>query len=153
MKKKGSLELSVNSIVILIIAIAVLGLIIGFIYNKFQNLDLDVPKEDPRAPTQGAEITTSPELLSFPAGKKAGIKIAVYNPTGVNTSVTPEIKCNWVDGTITNILKANPKTIPAYSYTIFTAVVETPRQPKDTYLCTAKGPEISVEQDIILEIK
>ena len=35
-KKKGSMELSVNSIVILVIAIVVMGLILGFIREQFK---------------------------------------------------------------------------------------------------------------------
>ena len=38
MKKRGSLELSVNAIVILIIALAVMGMVIGFAVSKFQDL-------------------------------------------------------------------------------------------------------------------
>ena len=65
MNKRGGLEMSVNAIVILIIALAVMGMVIGFAVSKFKELSSelvlseDTDEASPRYP------------IEFPRGKAA----------------------------------------------------------------------------------
>lgn len=84
--KKGALELSVGAVVILILAIILLGLGIGFIKGmfgkttvKFEELVLREP--EPPAPTSSSPITLSREIVTANAGETEALKISVFNPT------------------------------------------------------------------------
>ena len=84
MMKKGSMELGVNAIVILIIALAILGLGIAFVTNLFgsgseklgsiiNNADLPIHAN----PSEPVKFETND--LSIKKGKRDHIKISVYN--------------------------------------------------------------------------
>lgn len=64
MNQKGALELSVNAIVILIIALAILGLVIGFAVNKFNELGAQI------VPTENTAEATSQNGITLPGGKQ-----------------------------------------------------------------------------------
>lgn len=154
MKKKGSLELGVNSIVILIIAIAVLALIINFIFQKFNSLDIEpLPPDPAAAPSASTPITTAPESIMGDANKKLRMRVNVYNPTDQDvTGATISMDCSGESVP----LEASTKDVPAYEYTEFIAVLTIPSKPSDLYVCTLKAAEGSntfASQDVYLEIK
>ncbi len=153
MAKKGSLELGVNSIVILIIAMAVLGLIIFFIYNNLQPDIPELPDQPAAAPDSTNPITTSPPVLAEKGGQKINARINVFNTLADEaTTVTLEMIC---DGT-PNLITASAKNIPSYDYVEYVGIIEFPKKPSDKYLCTitAKDPDnnIVASQDIIVTI-
>jgi hypothetical protein len=82
MNKKASLELSVNAIVILIIALVVLGLVIAFVTTKFASLSEEIRITEVTPPA------TSDIPLQFPGGnnkitleksKSTLMEIRIYN--------------------------------------------------------------------------
>jgi len=81
--RKGSMELSVNSIVILVIAVVVMGLILGFIRTKFKEVGGNMATNEPEPLVAGSNepITLSKEVVSAIPNGKALLKINVYNPT------------------------------------------------------------------------
>jgi len=87
MEKRGSLTLSVNAIVILIMAIAFLGLGIGFIKGTFSTTTRKLieqvdAEQEPPAPTSSSPISLSREMIKTEPSASEVIKIAVMNPTG-----------------------------------------------------------------------
>ncbi|GIU69626.1 MAG: hypothetical protein KatS3mg002_0862 [Candidatus Woesearchaeota archaeon] len=81
MHKKGSMELSVNSIVILVIAVVMLGLILGFIRSKFSEISSNFIVDESTAPeaTSSEPITLSRNILTLTGTKKTGLNINFYN--------------------------------------------------------------------------
>ncbi len=82
MKKKGSLELSVNAIVILIIALAILGLVIGFAVTRFRGLSEGfVATQDTPMASSSTPITLpgGGNSLTLEKGKRGSMEISVYN--------------------------------------------------------------------------
>ncbi|MGV8171625.1 MAG: hypothetical protein ACP5OA_02940 [Candidatus Woesearchaeota archaeon] len=81
MNKKGSMELSVNSIVILIIAVVMMGLILGFIQTKFKNVGRDFAKNEPNAPmaTASEPMTVSRSEVVVSPNEEMVLKVRIYN--------------------------------------------------------------------------
>lgn len=82
--KKGDLSLSTNAIVVLIMALVVLGLAIGFTQGMFEDLrsKLKGYDKEPDAPTASAAnpLTTSKQGdFAVSKGEEVVMKISVYN--------------------------------------------------------------------------
>jgi hypothetical protein len=82
--KKGDLSLSTNAIVVLIMALVVLGLAIGFTQGMFSDLrsKLSGYDKEPNAPTASAAnpLTTSKQGdFAVSKGEEVVMKISVYN--------------------------------------------------------------------------
>jgi|WetSurMetagenome_2_1015567.scaffolds.fasta_scaffold798837_1 hypothetical protein len=94
MNKKGSMELSVNSIVILVIAIVMMGLILTFVKTKFNQLNIAADEPEPFTPSAGEPITLSKGSISIVQGGKIPIKIGIYNDdSSPLTNVVPIFNC------------------------------------------------------------
>lgn len=162
MKKRGSLELGVNSIVILIIAMAVLGLIIYFIYENFNVEPIKFPPASPRPADASAPITTSPDPLNVQAKEKSiGVRLNVFNTKEKDSKDTQlSMKCKGMGTQDFNVdVLAGSKNIEANKYVEYEAVLNFPAKPKDKYLCviSAKGTvdsqeTIVAEKDFVVEI-
>lgn len=81
--KKGSLEIGINTIVILVIAMVLLGLGIGFIRNLFQNAgelpELIDTDQLGTQPTSSDPILISPSAIEVKAGDSKEVRVGVYN--------------------------------------------------------------------------
>ncbi|MBR9700247.1 hypothetical protein GOV11_00065 [Candidatus Woesearchaeota archaeon] len=83
MQRRGSMQLSIEAIIILVIAMVLLGLAIAFIQNFFKT-GTDKLQEPFDAlefgcdPTQGRPITTSPTDIELKSGTQMNLKICVY---------------------------------------------------------------------------
>ncbi|MGV8151258.1 MAG: hypothetical protein ACP5NV_06030 [Candidatus Woesearchaeota archaeon] len=136
MHKKGSMELSVNSIVILVIAVVMMGLILGFIRAKFADISGDLAKSEPEAPTADInnQITISRDPVVTGAGKSLALKMSAYNGEIVTmTNATPHITCN-----VNNIISTQTytgKTIAVGGTESYIALLKVGNAAKDTYLC------------------
>ncbi len=104
MGKKGALELSITAIVVLIIAITVLGLAIGFIKKQFGAGAELVTNEFSRIKEQVREqVKTGGELLVFSAPEQVsigkpqnlliGVRNTAANPDGDKVCFRIEVKC------------------------------------------------------------
>ena len=81
--KKGSLSLSINAIVILILAITMLALGIGFIKNLFPDISAKVQEKvtdenEPPIPSRDNPITFSRDNVIGVKGDSEFIKVSVY---------------------------------------------------------------------------
>jgi len=172
MNKKGSMELSVNSIVILVIAIVMLGLILGFVRSKFGDLNKQLVNNEPeaQAATPSDRLTVSRETVAVSGGEEATLKVQVYavkNITDVPTMITqgyyhPTIVCSGGG------LALNPdallKNVTQGDVATYTLNIKIPAAPKGKYLCSLgfKFPgdtttvppnqDINLAKDLLVEI-
>ena len=84
LNKKASLELSMNSIVILILAIVLLGLGLSFMRNLFENMGSKVSEavdatKITNPPTDDTPLTLTPPQVSIKKGKIGKVDIAFMN--------------------------------------------------------------------------
>lgn len=89
--KKGALELSINAIVILILAITMLGLGLTFIRGIFENLQTKVSEavsasELINPPTRDNVLTAAPGDITFRKGEKGEVVLAFMNAETASTS-------------------------------------------------------------------
>jgi len=86
MQKRGTINISVNAVVIIILAIVVLGLCLGIIKGMFGKTtvkfeELLSKEPEPQEPYASEPITLSREAIRTKAGKTEALKIGVFNPT------------------------------------------------------------------------
>ncbi|MBN1376813.1 hypothetical protein JW949_00585 [Candidatus Woesearchaeota archaeon] len=139
--KKGSLELSVNSIVILIIAIAILGLALGFIKANFGSLSQKLEQstaEIPDAPmaTASEPITIHSENLIVGKGQQVPVKFSVYCPEDTGECVNTMIDIDKCDEAFSKIDQIE-KNINAGRTQQFNTLIIFSGTSGQTYLCSA----------------
>ena len=78
MDKKGAMQLSINMIVILIIAVVILGLALGFINNMFGSMANKFDPDEPDAP-----------------GARASTPITMSRGTGITASAGEAMTIKW----------------------------------------------------------
>ncbi len=155
--KKGSMELSVNSIVILVIAIVMLGLILGFVKSKFSSLDNQLVQNEAEAPAASAseQVTISRAEIVTSSGEELGLKFQVY-ATSELAAAKPFISCGGSQTDPTVTINANTKPIPANQIAKYEAVVKIIGS-KGKYVCTLGGLDgdtvLSFEKDLLVTIK
>lgn len=114
--KKGDLALSTNAIVVLIIAVIILGLIITFITQAFDDVSNEFTSfseiPTPSTPSSGEPITQR-GALSINAGDTFTWKLLVYNPTDTAREVTVGITCLNANVVATPGLKGFSQTVGA----------------------------------------
>jgi len=116
MNKKAALELSMNTIIIIVIGVVILSLGLMFVRGVFtQTIDLSdkvfagANRElDDLGGGVSRDLTISPETVRVKAGKTSGFLVQVTNLedeetysglTGTLSSIGPGISCEFVDGT------------------------------------------------------
>jgi len=117
MNKKGSLELSVNAIVVLILAITMLGLGLGFMKGMFgkvsQNVDTAIGQNQlANPPTVNNPFTLSSNQISLARGAAQTIILAYYNEGNGDVDFAPEYGCSSADVTGTPTAFASRKVSP-----------------------------------------
>ncbi|MBR9693330.1 hypothetical protein GOV07_05400 [Candidatus Woesearchaeota archaeon] len=84
--KKASLEIGVNTIVILVIAMTLLGLGVVFVRNLFDKVggtvDIIEPGDISSPPTSDKPIKLVPSTISVKGGKDKSVEVLVYNKKG-----------------------------------------------------------------------
>ncbi len=123
--KRGSLGISVQAIVILIIAVVIIGLIITFVKGAFGNLSKQLQEQiskepDAPQPTTNKPITNSKAggNIVAKAGKEEVIKVKILNTvkdpqTGAKTNVSnayPYLTCDN-DPTFFESIQVSPKNL------------------------------------------
>lgn len=149
MNKKGSLELSVNSIVILIIAIAMLGLILGFVRAKFQEIDIPIPTPEPQAATINDPITLGAPVVKIQKSESVDMKFSMYNKANAPVTVTPSLSCS--EGLAMDNAQVSQREIPAGSAVDSTIIFDTASL-EGKYLCTITVTGIGSE-DFTVEVQ
>ena len=157
-QKRASLTLSVNAIVVLILAIVMLGLGMAFIRGMFgqvsETFEQKIAEEpEPQTPSIRDPITLSREHVITHSGVTDVIKVAIFNPTNETwTNAKPDITCP-TGVTITD--DANQKTVSPNTRQDYTLKLKL-TGPVDTYLCELKiaaTPTPSYSKDITIEIR
>jgi len=137
MKKKGSMELSVNSIVILVIAVVMMGLILGFIRSKFTDISGGFIVDESKALEASASdpITLSRLNVAVNGVKKTGLNVNFYNTaTGDILSTQPLFECQNSNVKISS--EYYIKTATTSAMTEYTGNIKlTNSVAKNTYLC------------------
>lgn len=158
MNKKGSMELSVNAIVILVIAVVMLGLILGFIRSKFSNIsrNIDMDEMAPLPATGSEPLTVSRSLLVLSPGETTVLRLSYYESTSIGANYFSYIECSPITGAPAG--KGSPKlSVPdtpvEYSLKITAGKV------RDLYLCTIYLRDsvppmtpIAVSKDITIKV-
>jgi hypothetical protein len=151
MPRKASLELSVNAIVVLVLAITMLGLGIAFTKGKFAELGskIEIPEPDYPA-TADDPIVLPANEITVSSTKDTIFSVNVYNDgtVGSSTSVTIAGACSC-PGTEPS-LKAVSQTIPVGEYKTF-KVISSGGSSGDTCLCTLTAHEKTDETNILAE--
>ena len=94
--KKGSLELSINAIVILVLAITMLGLGIAFTKGKFSQLSERIEIPEPNLPATAEEpIILTTNEITVSSNKDTIFSTKVYNDGALGTGVVlPAMSCD-----------------------------------------------------------
>ena len=128
MQRKGALDVSINSIVVIIFAITMLGLGLAFIRGQFGNIEkqITLPEPDIQA-TPSLPIIMPRETIIVNPGENVGFKINFYNGgSGSLASAKPQLgNC---DPSISGLtLKAIEQSVNAGSSATFQVVLEIPQ--------------------------
>lgn len=162
MNRKGSMELSVNSIVILVIAIVIMGLILGFIKSKFNDISPGLEKDEPEpsVATSSSPIELSRTTIGSTPGGTAVIKVSIYNTqTDPKSQVFPELK----SCTALQIDAAGGKKDIAAGQSVSYSMILKMKNgaAKDSYLCQisvngindANGNSLITPKDVVIKLQ
>lgn len=133
---KRGLELSINTIIILIIAIVFLGIVLGFVTGVFGDLTTRL-KGFPTLeiePTAKEPITFIPSVIE--RGKENKMTIGFYNneQADLSASVLLQIKCEGISAVA---IKSSGLSIPVGSWKNYAALISVPADtPSGQHSCT-----------------
>jgi hypothetical protein len=146
--KKG-FEISINMIVIVIIAVVTLFIALGFITGVFQKLLPAIPFPQVDAATASSPITFNPAVME--RGKKTGMSISFYNNelADVPSTVLPMMSCAEMSEIKISASGLNVKVGEAKKYE---AIVTIPSNtPSGPYSCTLTIS--STEKTFVMDVK
>ncbi|MFT4249859.1 MAG: hypothetical protein ACMXYD_00665 [Candidatus Woesearchaeota archaeon] len=150
---RGSLSISTNAIVVLIVAVIMLGLIIGLVNTAFGQVErqffehLDQTEPAPAGVSSSTPVTLSRTSIRAGRGELVGVKVNILNTQGNDIETKPEIEC--VGGV--NVVKEDSELVfeqtlvPGESH-IFTYIFEinpSADLPVGTHLCRMTGKDIA----------
>jgi len=148
MNKRG-MALSINTIIIVIIALVFLGIAITFVIGMFDDLEIpDYPTID-IPPTADEPIKFNPSVIE--RGKDNKMTIAYYNNelAEIDSSVKPSINCEGIE-TIT--VTTSGLNIPIGEFKEYSALVSIPNNtPPGQYSCTLTLSES--DQTFFMEVE
>ena len=166
--KKGAIELSTNAIVVLILAVVMLGLGLGFVRGLFgkatQNIESIVGQEpDPPTPSSSNPVTLSRENVIVQSNSPVVIKVGAFNPLSSDFKGTPFISCSGL--VLTSGVQVRNSTVKAGGTSIYSVVLPASSTTKNkaTYLCratmvsyatdTSEATETGTYLDFTIQIK
>ncbi|MBW2974971.1 hypothetical protein KY366_04605 [Candidatus Woesearchaeota archaeon] len=151
--KKAAIGLSVTAIVILILAIVMLGLGVGFIKGMFTKVSTQIEQQiaaepEPYFPTASSPVSLSREMIMTNAGAREVIKVSTFNPTDETwDSVEPVLSC---DSLVIAEQSANERDVRQGKIETFNLLFTVPLQSPGSYLCSV-GIE-DYNKDLTIEI-
>lgn len=148
LNKKGDLNLSINAIVVLIIAIVFLGLALTFTRNiimgSSSKLLTQVDMADFSNPATAETIMTFDSQLSLKSKDSKTIKMSVYNSNGASTAENSEVEIGSCKPDGVNIeVTTVPMTIEANSQKSFPIIIKSDSSTVGTYICEVKFDTIT----------
>ena len=157
--KRASLEIGVNTIVILVIAMMLLGLGIGFIRGLFSKAGelpglIDTGSwENP--PTASEPIKLTPSSIEIKGGDSKDVKVGVYNTKG--TAMEFSVTIPSCTGGVKPKIEALSSNIPPGESKGFKVIVtavdtkngadEPPRLAPNKYICKLQGAQVTLNAD------
>jgi hypothetical protein len=152
--------ISVNAIVVLILAIVMLGLGMAFIRGMFgqvsETFEQKIAEEpEPQTPNIRNPIRLSREHVITHSAETEVIKVAIFNPTNESwTDAKPDITCPSGPSMEDS---ANPKSLNSNSREDYTMKLKATGT-TDTYLCeititATAGDPSAYSEDITIEIR
>ena len=155
-QKKGAIELSVTAIIVLILAIVMLGLGLGFIRGMFSKVSTQIEQQvatepEPPIPSGSVPITLSRESIVTRAGDKEAIKVSTFNPTQADWAETSRPQLNCTDLNLTT--SSNTKRVEQGKYETYTVLIDIPNKVPNTYLCQVLMPPLTKEYNKDFTIK
>ena len=166
MNKKGSMQLGINAIVVLIIALAILGLGMSFITKlfgssseKFSNI-ID-SSELPFSADSGNPLVFEATDVTIKAGKNTKLKAAVYNFLSSDSEVIiGDTEGNFFscldNGELVDItMLSGMQTVASGEQGAFALIIEAGEVDSGTYICTVTatlGDEDSVSRQIFVNV-
>lgn len=142
MTKKASLQLSVNAIVVLVLAITMLGLGLAFTKGKFAELGERIEVPEPNYPATAEDpIVLAVNEITMKQGKAAGFSANFYND-GNTGYFYPCLQCNntWSDD---NSTLRQAVEVTSGEYETYRVIVNEPGDdpttqwpPVGTWICT-----------------
>ncbi len=157
--RQGSMSLGVNSIVILIIAVIVLGLVIGFINQMFSNISkkINLPDCTPQSPSGSDPVTLCPSPLIASPGEDVALNVMVFNTQtnkiiirgGYGGTISIDCTDSIIDGTI-NLLQKTIQSGESGQFSLTFKIKGTVG--KGTYICRLNINNIG-EKDFKVEIR
>ncbi|MFH1590121.1 MAG: hypothetical protein ABIB43_06150 [archaeon] len=161
-RKDGSLNLSIQAIVILVMAMAILGLglvLINSLREKFVNLpglvdDFDIPKPA----TADEPLMLQDSKITVKSTGSALFDVSVYNNQAFESSAPVEItidqKCIPSGDEDTKLeVESLSRVIPLGERGAFSVRIEGKSTPPNTYVCTLKAVQIGKETTNYVEIQ
>jgi hypothetical protein len=168
--KRASLEIGVNTIVILVIAMTLLGLGVVFVRNLFTQVGGTVsmiPSDDIASPpTSDKPIKLVPGTVTLKTGKSKEVKVYVYNNDPTEQPFELEFSaCTGLDGEKPKIESLESEPLATGDYTGFQTIIyatlddadETPMVGGNQYICKliAKGvtdPTVTFSAQFIMDV-
>lgn len=137
MKKRASMELSVNSIVILVIAVVMMGLILAFIRTKFSDMSGKLLDEEPEPATATISdpITLSRPEFSVNANAEFAMKLNYFNDGPLQSNMKPLFICVPQNTLTINANKIFAKDVASNTEAKYTGILKTNSVAKSKYVC------------------
>ncbi len=153
---KKAMELSINTIIVIVLALLFLGLAIGLIYNWLGNVNIKIPRQcEVYPPTQDNPICVM-DPLELSRNKEATLYFSVYNggATDLGIEDTPTIICSpSIDGNSIELLTSGSGTeLAVGDYKDYTMVIKSSKENNaGSYPCRISVGDIS--KAIIINLK
>lgn len=139
LNKKAGMELSVNAIIMIIIAVIVMGFLITFISGAFTDISRSFNEQiaserEPPVATLSKPITVSKEKVLASPGESVAFKVGYFNAhqTTKATNVKPTVTCTGLTGLA---FETNAKSVEPRSEEVFGGILRVPSATPGTYLC------------------
>jgi hypothetical protein len=158
MHRRASLSIGTNAIVVLIIAIILLGIIVGLVTTTLRSVEerfldqIENLEPEPSVASAGQPVTLSSNTKRASAGDWVGLKVSVFNPTDSDVTTGVNISCNA--GIILNPT-SNPRTLAARTADSFTLIFQLANTaPPQPHLCTISptSSDLSTQADFTITV-
>lgn len=140
MNRKASMELSVNSIVILVIAVVVMGLLLAFITAQMDKVKIEAPEVRNPEPASSSELlTVSPTIIDTKPKGAVTIKGSIYNNEAGDIYARIKTSCDVVFDSSRTVTGEFLKVAPGEQKISNLIVNVISTKAKGSYLCSIKA--------------
>ena len=158
MRKKGSLNLSVNAIVVLILAITMLGLGLGFMKGMFGKvsgkIDAAIDSADLKnPPSLDDPLTLSTKTITINRGGSGDVQVAFMNTKNVDVTATLDIDCGTLTATDISFGGArSTATNDIQAWNVFVNIAKTQGELNDLCIASVSDATDTFYQDFFVKV-